>query len=366
MQRGMLRGLAAFRWGTWIWMAVVVFLHRDQLDRPLLVWVLVGAALAWTLAATILLDAIPRPRIRPAIAYELVIAAAIGLGAGVATCTPRAASEAFASFRTVGFAWPIAGVITAGVVYGPTFGRSAGSRSQSRAFFAPVANGVAIADFGGHWSRSSRRRCSTRSRAPSAVTWRAVAPGGGQVAAARAREGSRARCTTACCRRWPSSNGAPTTRNSPISPASKSASCASSSSAATARSPPISAPGCARSAARDSRTHSAAASRSSSPTTFRRSMPQRRSAGRRRRRGADQRGQARARAAGDGLRRTRRRSGGGLLGTRRRPRVRRRPRREGVGLSRSIRGRMEEAGGRVEIDSRPGAGTEVRLWLPCG
>ena len=39
---------------------------------------------------------------------------------------------------------------------------------------------------------------------------------------------------------------------------------------------------------------------------------------------------------------------------------------EGVGLSRSIRGRMEEAGGRVEIESRPGSGTEVRLWLPCG
>ena len=38
--------------------------------------------------------------------------------------------------------------------------------------------------------------------------------------------------------------------------------------------------------------------------------------------------------------------------------------RERVGLSRSIRGRMEEVGGNVEIDSRPGAGTEVRLWLP--
>jgi signal transduction histidine kinase len=37
--------------------------------------------------------------------------------------------------------------------------------------------------------------------------------------------------------------------------------------------------------------------------------------------------------------------------------------REGVGLTRSIRARIEEAGGRVEIDSRPGAGTEVRLWL---
>jgi signal transduction histidine kinase len=37
---------------------------------------------------------------------------------------------------------------------------------------------------------------------------------------------------------------------------------------------------------------------------------------------------------------------------------------EGVGLGRSIRGRMAEVGGRVEVDSRPGRGTEVRLWAP--
>ena len=37
---------------------------------------------------------------------------------------------------------------------------------------------------------------------------------------------------------------------------------------------------------------------------------------------------------------------------------------EGVGLSRSIRGRIEEIGGRVEVAAAPGRGTEVRLWLP--
>lgn len=36
---------------------------------------------------------------------------------------------------------------------------------------------------------------------------------------------------------------------------------------------------------------------------------------------------------------------------------------ERIGLSRSIRGRIEEAGGRVELTSRPGRGTEVQLWL---
>ncbi len=36
----------------------------------------------------------------------------------------------------------------------------------------------------------------------------------------------------------------------------------------------------------------------------------------------------------------------------------------GVGISRSIRGRVQEAGGRVEIKSTPGIGTEVLIWLP--
>jgi signal transduction histidine kinase len=35
---------------------------------------------------------------------------------------------------------------------------------------------------------------------------------------------------------------------------------------------------------------------------------------------------------------------------------------DGVGLARSIRARMREIGGRVEIESHPGSGAEVRLW----
>jgi signal transduction histidine kinase len=37
--------------------------------------------------------------------------------------------------------------------------------------------------------------------------------------------------------------------------------------------------------------------------------------------------------------------------------------REGHGMGRSIRGRIAEVGGRVEVDGRPGRGAEIRMWL---
>lgn len=36
---------------------------------------------------------------------------------------------------------------------------------------------------------------------------------------------------------------------------------------------------------------------------------------------------------------------------------------EGQGLGRSVRGRINEVDGRVEIDGRPGRGTEIRIWV---
>ena len=38
---------------------------------------------------------------------------------------------------------------------------------------------------------------------------------------------------------------------------------------------------------------------------------------------------------------------------------------EGVGLRRSVRGRLAEVGGSVDVDGNPGHGAEVRLWVPA-
>ena len=48
--RGLLTGIAAFRWLAWAWMAIVLVVSRDDLDggRPWLAVLLVGAALVVT------------------------------------------------------------------------------------------------------------------------------------------------------------------------------------------------------------------------------------------------------------------------------------------------------------------------------
>src|SRR5262245_6303018 len=153
MQRGMLRAIAAFRWGAWAWMAVVAILHRDSMQRPAVAWLLIGVALAWTIAATVLMERNPHTLERfPAIACELAIGMALGFGGGVVYTHTQKASEAFSSVRTIGFAWPLAGIISAGIVYGGLAGAGAGVLVAIPRFFAPIANGITFGQFRGeHW-----------------------------------------------------------------------------------------------------------------------------------------------------------------------------------------------------------------------
>jgi signal transduction histidine kinase len=134
-------------------MAIVLFLHRDSLARPYVAWGLVGAALAWTIAATVLMERNPPALERfPAIGTELLIGMALSFGGGVAYAQAHSASEAFDSVRTIGFAWPLAGIIAVGVVYGAGPGVLAGFAVALPRFFAPIANGITFHDYhGSHW-----------------------------------------------------------------------------------------------------------------------------------------------------------------------------------------------------------------------
>ena len=56
LDRGLLVGVAAFRWATWVWMALVgaIDASNDSFAHPWAALVLIGLALAFTAWATVL------------------------------------------------------------------------------------------------------------------------------------------------------------------------------------------------------------------------------------------------------------------------------------------------------------------------
>src|SRR5207244_2885918 len=88
----------------------------------------------------------------PAIVGELLIGAALGIGGGLAYAHTTNPNIAFSSVRTIGFAWPIAGIISAGVVFGPGVGAVLGALVGVPRIFSPIVNGVTFGAYrDGKW-----------------------------------------------------------------------------------------------------------------------------------------------------------------------------------------------------------------------
>jgi signal transduction histidine kinase len=371
MQRGMLRAMTAFRWGTWAWMAVVALTHRADFERPVVGWTLIGAALAWTIAATVLMERNPTfLESLPAVLIELSIGAALGLGGGIVYESTTNPNVAFQSVRTLGFAWPIAGIITAGVVFGPWAGFFAGVFVAIPRFFSPVLNGIAFSDYksGGKLpSLISTLVLYALAGTVAGYMARLLRRAQDEVAAARARERVARKLhdgvlqTLAVIeRRADDPQLAQMAReqerdlreflfggdgkNPADFGAQVRAAGARFEDAFGGRVDVILAPDLPRlkpdavealaGAIGEALTNAGKHGRAQRVTVF-----------------------AEPSDNGDGVSCSVHDDGRGFEVAKAK---------EGVGLSRSIRGRMEEAGGRVEVDSRPGSGTEVRLWLPCG
>jgi signal transduction histidine kinase len=122
--RGLLTGIAAFRWLAWAWMAIVLVVSRSDLEsdgaRPWLAVVLVGAALVATAVTGLLARTDPdRLLSPPVIAAELAVALALGAGDGWVFAGDHA--------QSLGSVWPLAAVLTAGVAWAGRGGAAAGA-----------------------------------------------------------------------------------------------------------------------------------------------------------------------------------------------------------------------------------------------
>ena len=122
--RGLLTGIAGFRWLAWAWMAIVLLLSREELmddgSRPWLGLVLVGAALAVTVVDGFLVrHDFTRLLTLPIVAVELAVGFSLGAGDGWVFAGPHP--------QSLGSVWPLAGVFTAGAVWAGRGGAIAGA-----------------------------------------------------------------------------------------------------------------------------------------------------------------------------------------------------------------------------------------------
>ena len=113
--RSLLTGIAVFRWLAWTWVVVVLIASRDRLDdpgaEPGLAVAVVGAALVVTAAATVLLTVDPRRLLTlPAVAAEVAVGCLLEL-------CDELVYDGARHPQALSSAWPIAGVLTAGVAF---------------------------------------------------------------------------------------------------------------------------------------------------------------------------------------------------------------------------------------------------------
>lgn len=117
---GIVRGIAGFRWLALGWAATVLFLTRADVHRMGLGVVLLGAAFVVTALATV--GAITR---HPAVPHPTSVLAELAVGIGLLLADGAVYDRDHS--QTLGSAWPLAGVLVAAVVAGPIGGAAAGA-----------------------------------------------------------------------------------------------------------------------------------------------------------------------------------------------------------------------------------------------
>lgn len=120
-------------------MAAVLLVSRHRLERPGLAVTLVALALAVTVAGTAEFRLRPVAHLRPAaVTIELAVGAGLVLGDGWA----YGPDHAFSTSQSLGSVWPLAGVLGAGIALGPWLGAAAGAALGAARVGATFANGV--------------------------------------------------------------------------------------------------------------------------------------------------------------------------------------------------------------------------------
>lgn len=178
LEWGVARGVATFRWLAWGWAVAVLVVTRDDLARPAAAIALLGVAFVLTAAA-----AEAAVRRRRWVFHPAAVAVEVALGAVLLHADGWVYDTIHG--QTFGSAWPIAGVLMAGVVFGPIAGAGAGAvAGLGRAWGALDADYYAASALG-LWSTAV---LSAVAGAAAGAVMRLVREAEAAVAQARARE----------------------------------------------------------------------------------------------------------------------------------------------------------------------------------
>jgi hypothetical protein len=145
VKRVVLAGLLALRWAAWVWMAVVLAVSYGDLLRPWLAVGLVGGALGFTILTTVWLKQSPDRLTQPG-----PVIAEVLLATGLVVCDGWAygGGHAFSSSQSLGSVWPLVSVLSTGVAFGLTWGIAAGALLGFGRLGSTLANGVRDFDSG--------------------------------------------------------------------------------------------------------------------------------------------------------------------------------------------------------------------------
>lgn len=181
----MLQGLAALRWVAWAWMAAVLVLTRDRVERPVLGAALVALAFVVTAGATVLWQARPEALLRTGpVLTELAVGVSLVLLDGLV----REPGSAFGTGQSLGSVWPLVGVLSAGVALGSGPGAAAGAAMGLARVGSTLLNDAGAYDQTRVLSLLNSLVLYAVGGAVAGYAWQRLQRAEREVAAARARE----------------------------------------------------------------------------------------------------------------------------------------------------------------------------------
>jgi signal transduction histidine kinase len=138
-------GIVWFRWVAWVWMVMLIWFTRAELQRPGVAWAVIGATLVFTAVTSVWARSAPLRLVDQGVAVgEVVLGSLVALSGGWAYRSVD--GTAFGRTESLGWAWPLAGILAVGVSMGPWAGAASGLAVAAGRAGAPIVGGATARD----------------------------------------------------------------------------------------------------------------------------------------------------------------------------------------------------------------------------